>query len=171
MFQYGSRLARRLLRSCRSPPALRGALAEGVFLLRCNRTEAERLTGRPVRNFDDARALDEHLLTTGAAEIAATTLGYLGALCSTGHSHTELYAPRLPGEPLSDAGAGDSMVAALITQLAAGEDPVSACALGVAVAAAAMLTPSTEPFVLDVARSLRSQVRTRLQIVPRRQGL
>ncbi|MFJ3961174.1 1-phosphofructokinase family hexose kinase [Streptomyces sp. NPDC090036] len=154
-----------------SGPALRGALAEGVFLFRCNRTEAESLTGRPLRGFDDARALNEHLLTTGAAEIAVTTLGELGALCSTGHGHTELYAPPLPGEPLSDAGAGDSMVAALITQLAAGEDPVGAAALGVAAAAAAMLTPSTEPFDLDVARSLRSQVRTRFRTDPRRRGV
>ncbi|MFD0510595.1 1-phosphofructokinase family hexose kinase [Streptomyces aureus] len=154
-----------------SGPALRGALAEGVFLLRCNRTEAESLTGQAVRGFDDARAVNEHLLTTGAAEIAVTTLGGLGALCSTGHGHTELYAPPLPGEPLSDAGAGDSMVAALTTRLAAGEDPVSACALGVAVAAAAVLTPSTESFDVDVARSLRSQVRTRLQTDARRGGL
>lgn len=146
-----------------SGPALRGALEEGVFLLRCNRTEAESLTGQAISGFDDARAINEHLLTTGAAEIAVTTLGALGALCSTGHGHTELYAPPLPGEPLSDAGAGDSMVAALTTRLAAGEDPVSACALGVATAAAAMLTPSTEPFDRDAAWSLRSQVRTRFR--------
>ncbi|MEW5530676.1 MULTISPECIES: 1-phosphofructokinase family hexose kinase [Streptomyces] len=143
-----------------SGPALPAALAEGVFLFRCNRTEAESLTGHPVSGFDDARSLNERLLTTGAAEIAVTTLGALGALCSTAHGHTELHAPPLPGEPLSDAGAGDSMVAALTTRLAAGEDPVSACALGVATAAAAMLTPSTEPFDAEVARSLRSQVRT-----------
>ncbi|MFJ7779438.1 1-phosphofructokinase family hexose kinase [Streptomyces yangpuensis] len=143
-----------------SGPALPAALAEGVFLFRCNRTEAESLTGRPVNGFDDARALNERLLTTGAAEIAVTTLGALGALCSTVHGHTELHAPPLPGVPLSDAGAGDSMVAALTARLAAGEDPVSACALGVATAAAAMLTPSTEPFDVEVARSLRSQVRT-----------
>ncbi|MGW2671009.1 1-phosphofructokinase family hexose kinase [Streptomyces sp. NPDC001272] len=142
-----------------SGPALPAALAEGVFLFRCNRTEAESLAGRPVNSFDDAWALNERLLTTGAAEIAVTTLGALGALCSTSHGHTELYVPPLPGEPLSDAGAGDSMVAALATQLAAGDDPVSACALGVATAAAAMLTPSTESFDVDVARSLRSQVR------------
>ncbi|MGW9070548.1 PfkB family carbohydrate kinase, partial [Streptomyces yangpuensis] len=135
-------------------------LAAGVFLFRCNRTEAESLTGRPVSGFDDARAFNERLLTTGAAEIAVTTLGALGALCSTVHGHTELHAPPLPGEPLSDAGAGDSMVAALTTRPAAGEDPVSACALGVATAAAAMLTPSTEPFDVEVARSLRPQVRT-----------
>ncbi|MFD7557393.1 1-phosphofructokinase family hexose kinase [Streptomyces sp. NPDC059835] len=143
-----------------SGPALRAALTEGVFLFRCNRTEAESLTGKAMSGFDDARALNEHLLTTGAAEIAVTTLGGLGALCSTRHGHTKLYAPPLPGEPLSDAGAGDSMVAALTTQLASGEDPVSACALGVATAAAAMLTPSTEPFDVDVAWSLRPLVRT-----------
>ncbi|MFF9056869.1 PfkB family carbohydrate kinase [Streptomyces erythrochromogenes] len=96
----------------------------------------------------------------GAAEIAVTTPGKLGALCSTHHGHTELYAPPLPGGPLSDAGAGDSMVAALTTQLTAGADPVSACALGVATAATAMLTPSTEPFDVNVALFLRSQVRT-----------
>ncbi|MCF3180101.1 1-phosphofructokinase [Streptomyces polychromogenes] len=143
-----------------SGPALPAALAEGVFLFRCNRTEAESLAGRPVNNFDDARALNEHLLITGAAEIAVTTLGALGALCSTSHGHTELYVPPLPGEPLSDAGAGDSMVAALATRLAAGDDPVGACALGVASAAAAMLTPSTESFDVDVARALLPQVRT-----------
>ncbi|MFD5419962.1 1-phosphofructokinase family hexose kinase [Streptomyces sp. NPDC127069] len=143
-----------------SGPALPAALAEGVFLFRCNRTEAESLAGRPVNSFDDARALNEHLLTTGAAEIAVTTLGALGALCSTSQGHTELYVPPLPGEPLSDAGAGDSMVAALATRLAAGDDPVGACALGVASAAAAMLTPSTESFDVDVARALLPQVRT-----------
>ncbi|WP_052713438.1 1-phosphofructokinase family hexose kinase [Streptomyces katrae] len=143
-----------------SGPALPAALAEGVFLFRCNRTEAESLVGRPVNSFDDARALNEHLLTTGAAEIAVTTLGALGALCSTSQGHTELYVPPLPGEPLSDAGAGDSMVAALATRLAAGDDPVGACALGVASAAAAMLTPSTESFDVDVARALLPQVRT-----------
>ncbi|MFE0583180.1 1-phosphofructokinase family hexose kinase [Streptomyces sp. NPDC058874] len=143
-----------------SGPALRAALTEGVFLFRCNRTEAAGLTGRAVNGFDDARALNEHLLESGAAEIAVTTLGELGALCSTHLGHTELHAPPLPGEPLSDAGAGDSMVAALTTELVAGADPVSACALGVATAAAAMLTPSTEPFDVDVALALRSQVRT-----------
>ncbi|AXE24256.1 1-phosphofructokinase [Streptomyces globosus] len=142
-----------------SGPALRAGLAEGVFLFRCNRTEAESLAGRPVDSFDDARALNGHLLATGAAEIAVTTLGALGAVCSTGKGHTELHAPPLPGEPLSDAGAGDSMVAALTAELAGGADPVGACTLGVATAAAAMLTPSTESFDVRVARSLRGQVR------------
>ncbi|MEV6329373.1 hexose kinase [Streptomyces sp. NPDC051909] len=147
-----------------SGPALSGALTEGVYLLRCNRTEAASLTDRDIRGLDDARAVNEHLLTTGAAQVAVTTVGALGAVCSTGHGHTELHVPPLPGEPLSDAGAGDGMVAAIAARLTAGDDPVSACALGVAVAAAAMLTPSTEPFDPEVAHSLRREVRTRFHI-------
>ncbi|MCF3143467.1 1-phosphofructokinase family hexose kinase [Streptomyces platensis] len=137
-----------------SGPALRQALAEGVFLIRTSRTEAADLLGRTVRSFDDALAVNEQLLTTGAAEITITTIGDLGALCSTRHGHTELRAPPLPGALLSDAGAGDSMVAALTVRLAAGDDPVSACALGVAVAAASVLTPGTEPFDRGMAESL-----------------
>ncbi|ANZ13831.1 1-phosphofructokinase family hexose kinase [Streptomyces noursei] len=146
-----------------SGPALRQGLSEGVFLLRCNRTEAADLIGRTVRSFDDARAVNERLLTTGAAEVAVTTIGDLGALCSTRHGHTELRAPSLPGKLLSDAGAGDSMVAALTTRLAAGDDPVSACALGVAVAAASVLTPGTEPFDRELAESLRHDVGIRFR--------
>jgi 6-phosphofructokinase 2 len=141
-----------------SGPALREALTEGVFLLRCNRTEAAALIGRAVRSFDDARAVNEQLLASGAAEITVIALGELGALCSTRRGHTELHAPPLPGEPISDAGAGDGMVAALTARLTAGDDPVSACALGVAVAAASVLTPGTEPFDRELAESLRPAV-------------
>ncbi|GAA3183479.1 MULTISPECIES: 1-phosphofructokinase family hexose kinase [Streptomyces] len=146
-----------------SGPALRQALAEGVFLFRCNRTEAADLLGRPVRGFDDALAVNAQLLATGAAEIAVTTIGALGALCSTRHGHTELRAPPPPGKLISDAGAGDSMVAALTERLAAGDDPVAACAWGVAVAAASVLTPGTEPFDREVAESLCRDVGIRLR--------
>ncbi|WP_327068609.1 1-phosphofructokinase family hexose kinase [Kitasatospora sp. NBC_01302] len=143
--------------------ALRESLREGVFLRRCNNHEAASLAGRPVRTFDDARAVNEYLLAAGATEVAVTTLGELGALCSTRHGHTELRAPPLPGEALSDAGAGDAMVAAITLRLAAGDDPVEACALGVAVAAAAVLTPDTEPFDPEVAESLCPAVRIERQ--------
>lgn len=143
--------------------ALRESLHEGVFLRRCNNHEAASLAGRAVRSFDDARAVNESLLAAGATAIAVTTLGELGALCSTRHGHTELRVPPLPGEPLSDAGAGDAMVAALTFRLAAGDDPVEACALGVAVAAASVLTPDTEPFDREVAESLYPAVRMKRQ--------
>ncbi|WP_344439753.1 hexose kinase [Kitasatospora nipponensis] len=139
--------------------ALRESLLEGVFLRRCNNHEAAGFAGKAVRTFDDARAVNEYLLAAGATEVAVTTLGELGALCSTRHGHTELRAPSLPGEPLSDAGAGDAMVAAVTLRLATGGDPVEACAFGVATAAAAVLTPDTEPFDREVAESLYPAVR------------
>lgn len=55
------------------------------------------------------------------------------------------------------------MVAALTFRLDAGDDPVEACALGVAVAAASVLTPDTEPFDREVAESLYPAVRIRRQ--------
>ncbi|MGW7446599.1 1-phosphofructokinase family hexose kinase [Kitasatospora sp. NPDC054795] len=142
-----------------SGPALRESLHEAVYLRRCNRSEASYLVGRAVRTFDDARAVNEQLLAAGAAEVAITTLGELGALCSTAQGRMELHAPPLPGEPLSDAGAGDGMIAAIVTRLAEGDDPVGACALGVAAAAASMLTPGTEPCDREVAESLCPAVR------------
>ncbi|MFD5462184.1 1-phosphofructokinase family hexose kinase [Kitasatospora sp. NPDC127059] len=142
-----------------SGPALRESLHEAVYLRRCNRSEASYLAGRAVRTFDDARAVNEQLLAAGAAEVAITTLGELGALCSTGQGHMELHAPPPPGEPLSDAGAGDGMIAAIVARLAEGDDPVDACALGVAAASASMLTPGTEPCDREVAESLRPAVR------------
>jgi 6-phosphofructokinase 2 len=144
-----------------SGPALVGALAEGVHLLRCNQHEAASLAGRPVRGFDDARRLNARLLDAGAARVVVTALGSLGALCSTTTEHTEVHAPPLPGELLSDVGAGDSMVAALAVRLAAGDDVVTACTLGVAVAAASVLTAGTAPFDPAVAASVLPDVTTR----------
>ncbi|MFI0724152.1 1-phosphofructokinase family hexose kinase [Streptomyces sp. NPDC021224] len=141
--------------------ALRGALAEGVHLLRCNQHEAASLAGRPVRTFHDARLLNARLLDTGAAHVVVTALGPLGALCSTGTEHTEVHAPPLPGDLLSDAGAGDSMVAALALRLAAGDDVATACTLAVAVAAASVLTAGTDPFDPAVAASILPDVTTR----------
>ncbi|MBM9438425.1 bifunctional hydroxymethylpyrimidine kinase/phosphomethylpyrimidine kinase [Streptomyces bryophytorum] len=143
-----------------SGPALRGALTERVHLLRCNQNEAASLAGRPVRTFHDARRLNARLLDAGAARVVITALGPLGALCSTGTGHTEVHAPP-PGDLLSDAGAGDSMVAALALRLAAGDDVVTACALGVAVAAASVLTAGTAPFDPAMAASILSEVTLR----------
>ncbi|MFE1949663.1 1-phosphofructokinase family hexose kinase [Streptomyces sp. NPDC059524] len=154
-----------------SGPAMRLGLAEGVFLFRCSRKEASYLLGREVRTFDDARAVNTQLLSAGSADITVTTIGELGALCSTREGHTEMRVPPLPAAPLSDAGAGDSMVAAIVTRMAAGDDPVRACALGVAVAAASVLTPGTQPFDMAVAESLLPDVSLTFRSDPRPRGL
>ncbi|HEX5996587.1 MAG TPA: hexose kinase [Jiangellales bacterium] len=137
------------------------ALGEGAFLVRLNRREAAGLVGRSIEDFDDARAVNDRLLGMGAVEVCVTTVGARGALCSTRHGHTEIHAPPLPSEPLSDVGAGDSLVAGLTLRLAEGDDLVEACAHAVAVAAATVLTPGSDLFDPATVAALRPQVRTR----------
>lgn len=137
------------------------ALGEGAFLVRLNRREAAGLVGRPIEVFDDARVVNDRLLGMGAAEACVTTVGAHGALCSTRGRHTEIRTPPLPGEPLSDVGAGASLLAGLTVRLAEGDDLVEACAHGVATAAATVLTAGSDPFDPATVAALRPQVRTR----------
>lgn len=144
-----------------SGPALHHALDEPVAVLKPNKREAGELVGRTIEDFDDARAANDHLLDRGAAEVVVTTLGDKGALCSTGEGQTEIHTPPLLGRPLSDAGAGDSFVAALSYRLARGDDPVDACVAAVAAASASVLTPGTELFDAAQAEHLAADVETR----------
>lgn len=144
-----------------SGDALRAGLEEGVFLVKPNRREASALVGTPVETLGDARNANAALLDRGAAEVVVTTVGELGAVCSTRDGHREVRTPPLPGEPVSDAGAGDSFIAAATLGLAGDEDPVDAVAWGVAAAAASVLRPPTELFDLDDVHALRPQVEIR----------
>jgi 6-phosphofructokinase 2 len=144
-----------------SGPALAPAAKQGVFLLKSNKREARTLVGQNIDSFDDAREASAALLADGAAEIVVMTLGEYGALCATAEAHHEVRTPPLPGEAVSDAGAGDSLVAAMTLRLAEGHDPVDACAWGIAAASASVLTPGTELFRRSDAASLRPQVEIR----------
>ncbi len=141
-----------------SGPALEAALGRGLYLTKPNRREVATLIGRTAETFDDAREANERLLSDGATEVAITTLGDRGALCSTDEGHVELRTPPLPREAVSDAGAGDSLVGATVFRLAQGDAPAEACAWGVAAAAASVLTPGTELFARQQVEELRPRV-------------
>lgn len=127
-----------------SGPALRPALEVGVHAVKPNRREASALMGQPVETFDDARRFNDEVLARGWAELAATTMGDQGALVSAAGSHHEIRTPPLPGPARSDAGAGDSFLAALTLGLGSGLDAGEAGRWAVAAAAAAVLNPGTE---------------------------
>ncbi len=143
-----------------SGPALEAALGQGLYLTKPNRREVAELIGRTAETFDDAREANDLLLSDGATEVAITTLGDQGVLCSTDDDgHVELQTPPLPGQAVSDAGAGDSLIGAIVFRLAQGDAPAEACAWGVAAAAASVLTPGTELFARQQLEELRPQVR------------
>lgn len=144
-----------------SGPALRAALEEGVFLVKPNRREAASLVDTTVDTLEDARAANAELLGRGAAEVVVTTVGELGAVCSISDGDREVRTPPLPGEAVSDAGAGDSFVAAMTLRLVRGGDPFDAAAWGVAAAAASVLTSGTELFRSADVHALRPDVDVR----------
>jgi 6-phosphofructokinase 2 len=124
-------------------PGLRAAVAAGVHLVKPNFRELDELAGRTL---DDAgrEAVARSLVEDGGAEIVIVTLGPAGALLVCADERVRIAAPPIAHRD-SAVGAGDNFMAGLALGLVAGRPPADACALGVAAAAAAMLTPGTAP--------------------------
>jgi 6-phosphofructokinase 2 len=127
-----------------SGPALRAALEEGVYLVKPNFRELDELGGGGPLSDDERGRLAARVVRDGGAEVVVVTLGPRGALVVSRTVRTHIAAPPVE-RPDSPVGAGDNFMAALALALTRGRSLEDACALGVAAAAAAMLTPGTEP--------------------------
>jgi 6-phosphofructokinase 2 len=147
---FYARLARRQKdrsEACRviidtSGAALTAAAEEGVFLMKPNAGELAQLCGHELDDQDFAREADR-LVASGAAEVLVLSLGAGGAyLARAGEAGMHLPVPTVPIK--SRIGAGDSMVAGIVTGLARGWDIVEAVRLGLAAGAAAVMTAGTE---------------------------
>ena len=104
------------LRLHRWPSATRAAtaardLVPGALLVRCNRAEAEVLTGEP-----DPVAAAESLVAAGARH-AIVTLGAGGALLRGGGLRLDV--PGVPARAVDTTGAGDTLSGVLLARLAA----------------------------------------------------
>jgi ribokinase len=82
-----------------------------------NETEAELITGRPVKTLEDAAACATNLLQKGFQRVVIT-LGARGSLLATqaGHIHVEPFAVT----PVDTTGAGDAFIGSLAVFLAEG---------------------------------------------------
>lgn len=143
------RLARRLERTGARllldthGPALQAAVHGGVHLIKPNFREFDELAGQTLSDAG-REELAERIVRDGGAEIVIVTLGPAGTLLVSATERLRIAAPEVR-RPLSPVGAGDCFMAGLALTLARGRPPAEACAVGVAAAAAAMLTPGTEP--------------------------
>lgn len=124
-----------------SGPALRRR-CPGLYLMKPNLRELESLAGAPLPGPAEQLAAARRIVESGAAQVVVVSLGADGALWASADD-----SERLPGisvEARSAVGAGDSMVAAIVTALARGQDLRAAVRYGMAAGAAALLTPGTE---------------------------
>lgn len=134
-----------------SGPALKAALAAGLYLIKPNLREFEELIGGPLPDRAARIEAARRLIGQGKVELVALTLGDQGALL-IGRDRAFL-AEGLPVKPASVVGAGDSFTAALAWSLASGRTLEEALAWGVAAGSAAVLNPGTELCrAADVAR-------------------
>lgn len=114
----------------------------GVFLIKPNHAELETLEGQPLENEHQQEELLRRLVAEGRAEIVVASLGAAGALYAWQERLSRVRAPTVKIN--SKVGAGDSMVAGMVTALSRGWDVPDAVRFGVAAGAAAVMTPGSE---------------------------
>ncbi len=108
-----------------------------------NETEAEGITGVPVRSVDDAKRAARVLLSRGVGA-AIITLGENGALYQDGERAT--HVPAYDAGPVVETtGAGDAFNGGFAAALASGAEPVEAVHFGCATAAISVTRPGTAP--------------------------
>lgn len=128
-------------------PAPAAPLPDGMLAL-CdvvtpNESEAEALTGLPVRTPEDAAKAAAELRAKGAAA-AVITLGEKGALYQDAGQSVHV-PPFNAGPVVETTGAGDAFNGGFAAALARGMDPVAAVRFGSATAGISVTRPGTAP--------------------------
>jgi len=124
-----------------SGEALTRAAAEGVYLLKPNLGELSALAGQEKVVGLQQEELARQLISNGKCEIVVVSLGPRGAMLATADDIEYVAAPTVPKK--STVGAGDSMVGAMVLQLARGASLVEVVRYGVAAGTAATMNEGT----------------------------
>ena len=125
-----------------SGEALEKALQEGVYLIKPNIREFQKLAGQDV--MEEPQILDEakRIIKAGMCEVIVISLGAAGALLVSEEIVERMVPPTVPIS--SKVGAGDSMVAGIALGLSRGKTLRQAVLYGLAAGSAAVMTPGTE---------------------------
>jgi 6-phosphofructokinase 2 len=126
-----------------SGPALKKAIQESVYLIKPNLGELASLAGKDKLTGIDQEKTAEEILEKQQANVIVLSLGAKGAmLAQQGHIIEYVTPPTMP--IVSPVGAGDSMVAGIVTGLIKGLWPTEAIRYGVAAGTAAAMQPGSE---------------------------
>ncbi|MCY4466993.1 MAG: 1-phosphofructokinase family hexose kinase [Chloroflexi bacterium] len=136
--------------------ALAAAGEAGLFLLKPNLRELERLAGESLADEAQIRHAAQRLIASGLTEAVIVSMGAAGAALATCAEYVPLRAPIVPIR--SKVGAGDSMVGGLVLALAQGRSLQDAARFAVAAGSAAVMTPGTQLCRKDDVERLYAQV-------------
>lgn len=125
-----------------SGPALAAAVGEGVYLVKPNMRELRSISGADIVDDTDLEEAARAIVSSGGARIVVVSRGAAGVVLATEEGVEWFRAPTVPVE--SRVGAGDSMVAGIVSSLALGNRLEEAVRYGVAAGAAAVMTPGSE---------------------------
>ena len=134
--------ARTILNPAPAAPLPPGLLAL-CDIVTPNETEAEALTGLPVRTPEEAAAAAGRLLAQGVGAVVIT-LGAQGAVYRDA-TRTVHVSAISAGPVVETTGAGDAFTGGFATALAEGMDPVAAVRFGCATAGISVTRPGTAP--------------------------
>ncbi|HSZ72555.1 MAG TPA: 1-phosphofructokinase family hexose kinase [Cytophagaceae bacterium] len=125
-----------------SGKALEEALKEGVYLCKPNIGELAQLVGQELDTIPKQEAAALKVLNDYKVEILVVSLGPFGAFLATKEKIYHVAAPSVNKK--STVGAGDSMVAGMIFQLAQGKSLFEVLKYGIATGTAATMNSGTE---------------------------
>jgi 6-phosphofructokinase 2 len=118
-------------------------ITSGVYLLKASVRELRECVGRELVTESEQVAAAHEIIDCGRANAVVVSLGSDGALLAT--SELSLRFPAIPMRALSGVGAGDAMLAAITVGLSRGWSLSKSVRYGIAVGAAMLLTPGTQP--------------------------
>lgn len=122
--------------------ALRSALKQGVYLNKSNSREIQEIVGSDIMDESKQETILENLIRKKWSHITVVSLGAAGALVATQHAFYRFRSPNVAIK--SRVGAGDSMLAGIVLNLAQGNPIETAVLYGIAAGASAVMTPRTE---------------------------
>ncbi|MEX0967514.1 MAG: 1-phosphofructokinase family hexose kinase [Bacteroidia bacterium] len=130
----------------------------GAFLLKPNKNELAALVGRKLTNESDWKNAAEEVINKYDIEVLVVSLGGEGAILATSRNIEKLAAPQV--EKQSSVGAGDSMVAGIVSKLIEGMEIREAVRYGLCCGSAAIMTPGSELLHKKDADELFEKIRS-----------
>ncbi|MBL8691614.1 MAG: 1-phosphofructokinase family hexose kinase [Rhodospirillaceae bacterium] len=153
--RIAGRAGARMVLDCSGEP-LKAALTEGAYLIKPNLREFEELIGHALPSDADRIQAGRDLISRGACQLVALTLGSDGALLIARDS--AFRAEGLPIKVSSVVGAGDSFLGGMVAALAKDDSIEEALRYGVAAGTAATFNAGTELCHLDETMRLVKHV-------------